>query len=270
MDLHRLTFVDRTRHTPAEAGTTGSAVRTLETVVRVPRAPAGPLPLVVFCHGFRGHARKFSRLLDAWARRGFVVAAPVFPLSNYRVPGEPWFDDVPNQPGDVRFLLDELLRSSDEPTGPLVGRIDARRIGVAGMSMGAMTAYAVAFADPGADPRIRAVMAMAGRLYSPSGRWRMRPLPLMILHGDADDVVDPAHAREAYRTALAPKFHLEVRGGDHFRIFEDDLHPADDLVHRVTTAFWDRYLGDGTSADARLLGGIGLPGPGHVLISETD
>jgi len=83
-------LVDRTRRIGAEP-------RTLVTVVRYPAlgapsaadrpdAPAaraaGPFPLVVFAHGYQLGPDTYARLLRAWARAGYVVAAPAFPRTH--------------------------------------------------------------------------------------------------------------------------------------------------------------------------------------------
>jgi predicted dienelactone hydrolase len=54
-----------------------------------PLRGARPFPLIVFGHGFAVTPRPYSQLLRAWARAGYVVAAPVFPLENANAPGGP-------------------------------------------------------------------------------------------------------------------------------------------------------------------------------------
>ena len=128
--------------------------RHLPTTVHVPEAGARA-PLIVFGHGFWGHPRKFTRLLARWVDAGYVVAAPAFPHTNDESPPPYLIEDVANQPADVSFVLDQLLAR---------GLGDGQRVGVGGFSLGAETALAVGLHPRYADPRIRAVVAVAGSL----------------------------------------------------------------------------------------------------------
>jgi predicted dienelactone hydrolase len=89
--LRVVTFTDTTRTLQLPEGRSGP--RTLVTYVRYPAVgPAsitdaanaapdrrdGPFPLVVFGHGFAVTPDLYKRLLQAWARAGYVVAAPLF------------------------------------------------------------------------------------------------------------------------------------------------------------------------------------------------
>ena len=117
-----MTFVDhsRTVQYPGQ----GAQARTLVTIVRYPaqgppsgadrvNAPparaGGPFPLVIFGHGFAVTPGIYAPLLRAWARAGYVVAAPVFPLANANAPGGPNENDLVNQPRDMSFLISGML-----------------------------------------------------------------------------------------------------------------------------------------------------------------
>src|SRR5579864_8232198 len=82
-----LRFVDRARFAHYRTGAVVS--RVLTTYVRYPTAGRPPYPLVVFGHGFAVTPGLYATLLDAWARAGFVVAAPLFPVENANAPGGP-------------------------------------------------------------------------------------------------------------------------------------------------------------------------------------
>src|SRR5215210_90543 len=163
--------------------------RRLPTTVHVPRSGAGA-PLIVFGHGFWGHPRKFARLFARWADAGYVVAAPAFPHTNDENPPPYLIEDVANQPADVSFVLDELLAR---------GLGDAERIGVGGFSLGAETALAVGLLPRYADPRVRAVVAVAGSLFhSDFAANVLRPLPLLLVHGTEDESVAYGDALKVY------------------------------------------------------------------------
>lgn len=239
------TFVDTSRPTaaPLEAPD-----RTLVTTIRHP-STGGPSPLVVLAHGFDGHPRKFERLTEAWAAAGYVVAAPAFPLTNDEAP-ERVLGDVAEQPADVSFVIDEMLRLNGEAGDPLEGLIDPERIGVAGLSFGAITTLAVTYNTCCRDERIGAAVSMAGTQYPFDGAFAFSGVPLLLLHGDADPVLASDLSAEIYDVAAPAKLFVTILGGGHAEPFEDVDDPADAMVQAATTAFWDLYLGSpGAAAD---------------------
>jgi dienelactone hydrolase len=207
--------------------------RPLPTTVYVPQS-ATSAPLIVFAHGMYGHPRKFTRLFARWVDAGCVVAAPAFPHTNDENPPPYLIEDVANQPADVSFVLDELLAR---------GLGDARRVGVGGYSLGAETALAVGLHPRYADPRIRAVVAVAGGLFHPDfAADVLRPLPLLLIHGMEDTKKDRLReALKVYEAAQEPKELVTIEGAGH-GICEDDGQPHATRVAELTTAFWDRYL----------------------------
>ena len=153
VDVRTETFVDTSRATAAQPDQAAAPSRTLETAIYVPggsapRSAAGR-PLILFVHGSGGNPDFYRVLLEGWAAQGYVVAAPRFP------------SDLENQPGDVSFVLSELLRLSSMATGPYAGGIDGNRIGVAGHSAGGVTVLGVAFNACCLDRRIRAGVVQA-------------------------------------------------------------------------------------------------------------
>ena len=59
-----------------------------------------------------------------------MVAAPVFPLESADAPGGPDESDLVNEPGDISFVISQLLAASAAPGGALSGLIDPGRIAV--------------------------------------------------------------------------------------------------------------------------------------------
>lgn len=248
---HTETLVDTTRATPdqPDTGVPPADQRVLETTFTYPDAP-GPFPLIVFAHGHNGHPRKFTDLFEAWAAAGFVVAAPTFPLSNDEVPGRATVFDLPEQPGDVSFVISEALAANDADDGPLAGRIDPDRIGIGGLSLGGATAYEAAFGECCRDERIDAVAVFDALRPDLTGLQLDSGLPLLVIHADRDPAIPIATAEEAFALAVPPKYLIVLHEVMHAAAYENDPDPADELVRDASTAFWRRYLTDDPTAAA--------------------
>jgi dienelactone hydrolase len=271
------TFVDRSRPTDANGSYPGAPTRTLPTLLLYPAAGgdragaavdgARPLrrgrgfPLVVFSHGFTGSGPAYEGLLTRIVRRGYVVAAPTFPLSNGAAPGGPKLLDYVNQPADVSFVLTRTQRLA-RPRHPFHRTIDPRRIGAAGHSLGAVTTLGVAANSCCLDRRIDAAVPMAGvQAPFPGGTFHPRGTPpLMLLHGDADGVVPFAASTVAYSQARPPKVLVTLLGAPHTPFFPPWLDPT----VGTTTAFFDRYLKGDRGAVRRLLRAGDVPGISRV------
>jgi dienelactone hydrolase len=249
------TFVDPTRATSAPAA---APDRTLITTIRFPQTDQ-PAPLIVFAHGFNGHPRKFVELTTAWARAGYVVAVPRFPLTSDDLSGGV-IADVVEQPADMSFVIDEMLRLNGETGSFLEGRIDPERIGVAGLSLGAITTLGVTYNSCCRDQRIDAAISMAGIRYPFPGEFEVSGVPLLLFHGDADPVLDHQQSVDTFAVAAPPSYFVTIIGGSHAPPFEDDDDPADPMVEQVSTDFWDVYLGGQPDALDRLLADADVPG----------
>jgi len=257
--LRIVRLVDTSRSIRLPDGT--RVPRTLVTLIRYPAVGApgssdvrgapparadGPFPLVVFGHGYAVTPSIYARLLRAWTRAGYVVAAPIFPLENEHAPGGPNESDLVNQPADVRFVITQLLAANATPSSPLDGMIDATRIAVAGQSDGAETAFAVAYDRPFRDARIRAAVILSGaQLSGARFAFPKRSPPLLATQGSADTINPPALTDAFYAPAPRPKFLLTLLGAAHLGPYADE-QPQLGIVERVTIAFLDRYLKQGS------------------------
>jgi fermentation-respiration switch protein FrsA (DUF1100 family) len=192
--------------------------------------------MIVFAHGFALTPAVYTSLLNAWARAGYVVAAPAFPVESPQAPGGPSQADLRNEPGDIRFVTTKLLE------GPLRRLIDRRRIAVAGHSDGAVAALAAAYGDRSRDRRIDAAVIMSGAqpsderfTYGPG-----RP-PLLAVQGTADPINPPDNTREIFRLARPPKFLLWLVGAGHLPPYTTDARRLA-VVEDASIAFLDHYL----------------------------
>ena len=259
------TFVDLRRTTEAHATVPAATSRTLPTRVLAPAAgQAGrPYPLVVFAHGSGGLGTRYDPLLRAWATAGHVVVAPSFPIARDDAEAGDWQLDLPKLPGDMTFVIDEILRLNADGSSPLRGAVDPARIGVAGHSMGGMTTLAVAGNTCCHDPRIRAAVVLAGR-ETPFGNgqfWSRIITPLLLVHGDADYNVVYADGRRAFANAPPPRFLVTILNGDHGTPYTGDPgDPQASLVTDVTLDFFDHYLRDVPEGLTRLEARASAPG----------
>jgi hypothetical protein len=258
-------FVDNSRATPAGGTDPGVASRTLPTVVRYPadgpdtgtevaggagRHTSHPFPLVVFASGYDSSPAVYAALLHSWASAGYVVAAPSFPRATSGGPLNE--DDVDNQPGDLSFVIANVLALA-APGGPLAGLVDTAHVGVAGHSDGASTTAGIGYNSCCRDTRVSADAVMEGDLHSfPGGHWfpAGAGAPLLVIQGDHDASNPPALGDAVYAGARSPKYLLGLVNAQHLEPYTSDLaHLA--VVEAVTTAFFDRYLkgrADGVAA----------------------
>jgi fermentation-respiration switch protein FrsA (DUF1100 family) len=279
--LRVLPLVDTRRTIQLPDGS--SEPRTLLTYVRYPalgaphrtdvsNAPAaradGPFPLVIFGHGFGVTPDFYSSLLQAWARAGYVVAAPVFPLENANAPGGPNESDLPNQPADMRFVISRLLAAGAASSGPFAGLIDPTKIAAAGQSDGGDTALAVAYDRNFRDSRISAAIILSGAEMPGVGGFTFPPggPPLLATQGTADTVNPPSLTSAFFEAARRPKFLLSLPGAEHLPPYSEQ-QPQLTIVERVTTAFLDSYLKHEPGAQRRLLAAGNVPATA-TLIAE--
>ncbi|MGH9129277.1 MAG: alpha/beta hydrolase family protein [Acidimicrobiales bacterium] len=233
-------IVDKSRPTVAN-GREISPRRALTTEVWGPDAP-GRYPLVVFAAGFRVGPKPYEALLTSWARHGFVVAAPEFPLTDAAVAGANLDEaDIANQPADLRYVTDTLVA----PASPVAAHVDPNLVAVAGHSDGAETALdASALPTPPGQPRYRALICMSGqplRLVRPP-----RNPPLLVIQGDADTVDPPALGYRVWEEAVRPKFLLVLHGAGHLPVEAGSAWLP--VTVAVTNAFLDTYLADDAGA----------------------
>jgi fermentation-respiration switch protein FrsA (DUF1100 family) len=277
--LRTLRFIDASRTIQLPDGR--SVARTLTTYVRYPAlgpagasdlrdAPAaragGPFPLVVFAHGFAVTPAPYARLLQAWTRAGYVVAAPVFPLENANAPGGPNESDLVNQPADVRFLITSLLSASRETTSPLAGLIDAGAIAVSGQSDGGDTALAAAFDPRFRDRRIDAAIILSGAEIPAEGSFAFAPgsPPLLATQGTADTINPPSFTETFFAAARPPKYLLRLLGAEHLPPYTSQ-QPQLAIVERVSIAFLDGFLRHSESALRRMPSLGEVPGTASLL-----
>ncbi len=229
--------------------------RALPTELYLP-AGAGRHPLIVFAHGFGGDPSKFTDLFTHWSDAGFAVAAPKFPVTSTGADGATIgrSTDFTEQPADLTFVLDHVL------AGKYRERIDAHRIGAAGLSLGGVTTWGWIADTCCRDQRVSAAIVMDGNQFAfPGGRYVDNRVPVLVYHADHDPALPFANARAAYDHAVAPKYFVTIFGPYHPQPFEDEPSPPDDMVKASSTDFWRAYLLGDRAARADIVTSATVP-----------
>jgi dienelactone hydrolase len=277
--LRVVRLVDTSRTITLPNGT--SEPRTLLTYVRYPalgpsnrtdlsNAPAaradGPFPLVVFGHGFAVTPTLYAQLLQSWARAGYVVAAPVFPLESADAPGGPDESDLTNQPADMSFVISRMLASASAGSGPFSGLVDPSKIAVAGQSDGGDTALAVAYDPTYHDPRVDAAVILSGAEIPGIGGFTFPAgsPPLLAAQGTADTINPPSATNAFFYVAQRPKYLLRLSGAGHLPPYSHQ-QPQLGIVERVTLAFLDGYLKHRPAALQRIVSLGSVPGTASLI-----
>ena len=251
-----------------------------------PKAGAGPFPVIIFSHGLGGSREGYEYLGRHWASFGYVSVHVQHKGSDTAVwkgQGRPMeaMRQAVKEPRnsldrvlDVRFAIDQVEKLNRD-RGPLQGRLDLARIGMAGHSFGAWTTLAAVgetFVGPSgreqtfADPRIKAAIAMSASV--PRDKTRLDQefghikTPCLHMTGTLDD--SPVGTTKAKDRRLpfdhitaADQYLVIFAGGDHMifsgrgRLAKRDTR-FQDLIRPATTAFWDAYLKDAKPAKAFL------------------
>jgi fermentation-respiration switch protein FrsA (DUF1100 family) len=240
-------------------------------VVGAPPARAdGPFPLVVFGHGYEETPETYKLLLESWARAGFVVAAPAFPLENADAPGGADEEDLVNQPADMRFVISHLLAESASGSGTLGGLLSPSAVAASGQSDGGDTALAVGYGHLDRDPRVKAVIVLSGAegpfregIEFPPGS-----PPLLATQGSADPINHPYETSEFFTAARPPKFLLSLEGASHLPPYTYE-QPQLGVVEHVTISFLRAYLENAARALQRLPSVGNVPGVA-TLAADTS
>jgi dienelactone hydrolase len=264
-----LTLVDETRPTPANGPYEGAPHRTLETVVSYPARRDGevdPMPLVVFATGYGGTATNYVGLYDHWVRAGYVVAAPTFPLSCLDAPGGTSGVDLASQPGDLAFVMRQVLDRAHTRDSELYGLVDADRVALAGKSFGAITVLEAGYNPVEQVPNIKAVMALTGVALE-GAQFEAIDTPLLLEHGDQDELVPWSASQAVYERARSPKFLVTLYDCNHVSAFHGGSSPAEVVVERTTIAFLQCYVKGEAAAVDRLQRDGDVPGVASIAAS---
>jgi dienelactone hydrolase len=278
----RMTFTE-----PAHVGVTGQHLseRSVLTLIRYPVRrgssgswPAGgPFPLIMFAPGFMQCSSTYEDLLRAWVSAGYVVASVDFPRTDCVVGSAAYEPDLVNQPGDVSYVLTQLLALNIQPHSFLSGRLNPHEVAATGQSDGGDTVAALGGNTCCQDHRLKAVAVLSGAEWPPmpGPYFAGQAPPMLFVQGNADTINPPGTSVQLYRADRAsPRYYLDLYGADHMVPYTGD-NPVERLVARITLAFFGRYVLGHASAltamrqDARDSGGLAALGSDGQLPPDT-
>lgn len=175
---------------------------------------------------------------------------------------------IPYFAQDVSFTLDQLTAiDKADPNGLLTGRLDLQRVGIYGISLGAIIASEACHRDTRLkaclmmDAAMPADVVQAG-LRQPS-MWMTRPASDMQLeHWSEADIVQTLSTMQAvfnkepwgngYYVSIPGMFHINFTDGPYFTPLGPLLSPplagpinaqrGFDIINAYSLAFFDRYL----------------------------
>jgi predicted dienelactone hydrolase len=199
--------------------------------------------LIVFSHGSAAFSSQAYEMMEVLASQGFILVAPGH-VGNRALDfvQDPQDVIVANRAGDMSFVIDHMIKRSNTSGDMFEGRVSAENVGSTGHSFGGVTALgtAVGFGPVAADPRIGAVMPVAGAFAVPAApiteaQYKSLSIPALLLGGTLDATVDIKNNRDAFAAIdNSPVYNVEIIGAGHehftFACDLDDLLSSGDSI----------------------------------------
>ena len=210
-------------------GRPATVSRRRDAVVHVPPGldSEEPAPLVCMLHGCTQDAAGFAaatRMNEVADRHGFVVVYPEQTARENQQRCWNWFSPGhqgrgAGEPASISAIVGDLPGAAREQ------RIDRERVFAAGLSAGGAMAAVLGATHP---DRFAAVAVHSGLAYrsaesvgsafaamsrgaSGTAVARPRPLPTMVVHGDADRTVNPVNAEHVLAQAMDTDDRFDLR-----------------------------------------------------------
>ncbi|HEY7171506.1 MAG TPA: hypothetical protein VH417_11710 [Vicinamibacterales bacterium] len=239
-----------------------------QDAVRHAEPARGVFPLVMHNHGAFGHRRVDTVLCTHLASHGYLVASNDVPgnttadLMNDAIAARD--GGRPTAPSQQEINRWRIALASSVIEGLIAGAdprladcLDGARVGACGQSAGGWTTIGLNSINPrmaasfameplwGARSMVPGVAEMAGWLRFDD--WR-RPVPVFVLAGAADPIIQLGDLRELYAALPAPKRFAALGGAGHWH-FNDNAETGHELFRQMyLTSFPD------DSFDTRALG----------------
>lgn len=169
---------------------------------------------------------------------GYRLAARTIAASGYHVAFVHYLDRTGDQRVTYARLRQDFPRWTEtirDAVSWLVDQhdVDARRLGIVGLSLGA----ALAFATAAEEPRVRAIVDYSGPLPDELAGQRPRLPPTLILHGASDRIVPVSHAHAIERLLREQSTPYEIK------IYEGQGHGLTGAAQFDAAARVARFLG---------------------------
>jgi len=193
-----------------------------------PSSKGAPKQLVILCHGVGTDGNDLIDLAPFWARvlPDAIFVAPHAPEPFDMGPvGRQWFSLGDLDPAKLGVGIRRAAKALDEFIGEQVAKYDLPPTAYAlmGFSQGAMTSLFTGLRLPDAP---RAILAFSGALIEPESlKTEMKNhVPVLLAHGEADQVVPVFRSRDAEAALRAVNVPVEA-------LYVGDLgHGIDDVI----------------------------------------
>ncbi|NNN14799.1 MAG: hypothetical protein HKL82_02965 [Acidimicrobiaceae bacterium] len=236
-----------------------------------------PFPVLLFAHGFDLVPADYLPLISKWVSAGFLVAAPIFPLSSSDslqehgvqlsdvAEADAYEGDILNQPGDLSAAINELTTLNTAGAGSLSNLMNLSEIAAAGQSDGGDTVLAATANTCCIDPRIKVALILSGAAFPafPGIFYSALPIPTLVVQGSADTVNPPAASQQIYSSLKGIKYYLNLIGADHLQPYTS-VDPYEEQVVKISIAFLEEYLLGRTVGQSEILALGNLPGVSQV------
>jgi predicted dienelactone hydrolase len=267
-----------------------------------PYKEGGPYPLILYNHGLYGSGIDFLALTEYLTSQGYIVVSPDYhdtispdfvtqaalnriksdeELTNLNaiIQALDDFQDLAKTTREViisymqrfrlseaSFVIDEILTLNEDEGSRLFHLIDKNNVGIAGYSLGGLTALGLigAYKDINiTDTRIKAALIMSAPDPFQDNITGVG-IPIMIMHGDTDLPALVPLAEQLYNKTQASKFYMVIRLATHFtftnttcsdyelisQCWKDDQYVR--LINYYALAFFNRYLGQDDDVERKL------------------
>lgn len=231
----------------------------LDVAVWHPLQQNGPMPLVIFSHGFRGFNTQTIFLMKDLANAGYLVIAPNHndALRNGIAKPEVRFSKISNwsentyrdRENDIRRLLEALHADAEWNS-----KIDWSKVALSGHSLGGYTVLGLAGAWPSWKlPGVKAVIALAPYCNPFMHQKTLSGIsvPVMYQSGTRDIWIDSfiKGRNGAYSQTPSPAIFCEFDAASHFAWSNLNGHKEQrNLISHYCVEFLNKYVLDDPNA----------------------
>jgi predicted dienelactone hydrolase len=218
-------------------------------------------PLVVFGIGFDTMPSQYYPLISAWVNAGYIVAAPIFPLTssaglqhygvnlNDTALADEYEDDLANEPGDMGAAISYVGQLDNSAGSFLYHHVDMSEVAAAGQSDGADATLALVYNNCCVDNSVKAALILSGAEYPgfANSYFTTPAVPMLVTQGSADTINLPQDSQTIYSAAPTPKYYLNLLGATHLEPYTA-YNAYEEAVAGVSVDFLNAYTKGDTQA----------------------